>query len=56
MARTDNGGERRADALRNDERILEAAARLLDHSPTATLSDIAAAAGVSRSTLSPRFA
>jgi serine phosphatase RsbU (regulator of sigma subunit) len=47
---------RRADALRNDERILDAAKRLLEQSPSANLSDIAAAAGVSRSTLYRRFA
>jgi serine phosphatase RsbU (regulator of sigma subunit) len=47
---------RRADALRNDERILDAAKRLLEHSPSATLSDIVNAAGVSRSTFYRRFA
>jgi len=47
---------RRADALRNDERILDAAKRLLEQSPSTSLSDIAAAAGVSRSTLYRRFA
>jgi serine phosphatase RsbU (regulator of sigma subunit) len=46
---------RRADALRNRERILDAAQRVLRQSPSASLTDIAAAAGVARSTLHRRF-
>jgi serine phosphatase RsbU (regulator of sigma subunit) len=46
----------RADALRNRERILDAAERMLERSRSASLSEIATAAGVSRSTLHRRFA
>jgi serine phosphatase RsbU (regulator of sigma subunit) len=45
----------RSDARRNRERILEAASRLFEQSPTATLADVAVAAGVSRSTLYRHF-
>jgi serine phosphatase RsbU (regulator of sigma subunit) len=51
----DQTDARRADALRNRERILDAAERMLEHAPSATLADIAAAAGVARSTLHRRF-
>jgi serine phosphatase RsbU (regulator of sigma subunit) len=47
---------RRADALRNRERILAAAERMLERSRSASLAEIATAAGVSRSTLHRRFA
>jgi serine phosphatase RsbU (regulator of sigma subunit) len=46
---------RRADALHNRERILDAADRMLERSPSANLTEIAAAAGVARSTLHRRF-
>jgi serine phosphatase RsbU (regulator of sigma subunit) len=52
---SDAGGPRRADALRNRDRILDAAERLLQQSPSATLADIAAAAGISRSTVYRHF-
>jgi serine phosphatase RsbU (regulator of sigma subunit) len=45
----------RGDAARNRERILDAAERMLERSPSATLTDIAAAAGIARSTLHRRF-
>jgi serine phosphatase RsbU (regulator of sigma subunit) len=48
--------QRRADALRNEERILLAGKRLLEQSSGASLSDVAAAAGVSRSTFYRHFA
>jgi serine phosphatase RsbU (regulator of sigma subunit) len=56
VSRDDPSDLRRADALRNRERILEAARFVFAQSPAATLADIAAAAGVSRSTLYRRFA
>ena len=55
MRRTQQAVLSRADALRNRERILDAAGRMLARSPSATMADIAAAAGVSRSTLHRRF-
>src|SRR5918992_4345654 len=45
----------RADALRNRERILDAAERMLTRAPSARLACIAAAGGVPRSTLHRRF-
>jgi serine phosphatase RsbU (regulator of sigma subunit) len=45
----------RSDAVRNRQRILDAARRLLAQAPAATLADIAAAADVSRSTLYRHF-
>jgi serine phosphatase RsbU (regulator of sigma subunit) len=51
----EQAGARRSDALRNRQRILDAAERMFHRSPDATLADIAAAAGVSRSTLYRRF-
>jgi serine phosphatase RsbU (regulator of sigma subunit) len=46
---------RRADSRSNRERILAAASRLFDQSPTTTLADVATAAGVSRSTVYRHF-
>ncbi|UJA19445.1 SpoIIE family protein phosphatase [Thermoleophilia bacterium SCSIO 60948] len=45
----------RADTKRNRQRILDAAARLLSHSTSVSQSEIATAAGVSRSTLHRHF-
>ena len=45
----------RADAQRTTSRIIEASRRLLSQSPTTSAADLAAAAGVSRSTLYRHF-
>jgi serine phosphatase RsbU (regulator of sigma subunit) len=45
----------RADTRRTRNRIIEASRRLLEQSPTAPVADLAAAAGVSRSTLYRHF-
>jgi serine phosphatase RsbU (regulator of sigma subunit) len=45
----------RADTRRTRERILEASRRLFEQSPTTPVADVAAAAGVSRSTLYRHF-
>jgi len=45
----------RSDFTRNERRIVDAAARLLSDSPTAGMSEIAAAAGLGRATLYRHF-
>lgn len=57
MGRSDpSAGARRADAVRNVERILDAATACLVGRPTATMAEIAQAAGLGRVTLYGHFA
>jgi len=53
--RSDPGPVQRADTRRTRARIVDAARRLLDQSATTPVADVAAAAGVSRSTLYRHF-
>jgi TetR/AcrR family transcriptional repressor of mexCD-oprJ operon len=46
---------RRADALRNEASVLDAAARVLTENASATIPDIAAASGVARATIYRHF-
>jgi TetR/AcrR family transcriptional repressor of mexCD-oprJ operon len=46
---------RRADALRNEAAVLDAAARVLTENASATIPDIAAASGVARATIYRHF-
>lgn len=53
---TPQSRQRRSDARRNIEAILDAAGRLLAATPTASMQEIAAAAGVHRATVHRHFA
>ncbi|MBJ7470571.1 MAG: TetR/AcrR family transcriptional regulator [Solirubrobacteraceae bacterium] len=50
-----SGQPKRSDAVRNRDRILDAAAKLLAQNPSASLLDVATAAGLSRATVYRHF-
>src|SRR5882757_7004179 len=54
-APTGAAARRRADAVRNDERIVDIAIDQLSRDPSAGLDDIARAAGIGRTTLHRRY-